>query len=102
MPEIAVAKAYDRIENIRVVASQAADEMLNLNNIRASFVVYPQDNGIGVCARSLGNVNVQLIMESLGGGGHMTVAGAQLKDISIEEAVYQVEIAIHEYLKENK
>ena len=102
VPEIAVAKAYDRIENIRVVASQAADEMLNLNNIRASFVVYPQDNGIGVCARSLGNVNVQLIMESLGGGGHMTVAGAQLKDISIEEAVYQVEIAIHEYLKENK
>lgn len=101
-PNIAVAKAYDKFENIRVIASQAADEMLNINSISASFVVYPQDNSIGICARSLGKINVQLIMEALGGGGHTTVAATQLKDKTVDEVVCEVEIAIHEYLKENK
>ena len=51
--------------------------MLNIGDIRASIVVYAQDGGVGISARSLGDINVQLIMEYLGGGGHSTVAGAQ-------------------------
>ena len=70
-------KCYTKYPNIRVIASQAADEMLNIGDIRASIVVYAQDGGVGISARSLGDINVQLIMEYLGGGGHSTVAGAQ-------------------------
>lgn len=101
-PNIAVAKCYEKFENNRVIASQAADEMLNINNIRASFVVYQQENGIGICARSLGGINVQLIMESLGGGGHMTVAGAQVRGETVDDVVSDVKAAVHAYLKEIK
>ena len=99
-PDIAVAKCYEKFDNIKVIASQAADEILNINSICASFVVYPLDNGAGVSARSLGGVNVQLIMEALGGGGHMTVAGAQLKETSIDAAAEMVKKAVADYLKE--
>ena len=99
-PDIAVAKCYEKFDNIKVIASQAADEILNINSICASFVVYPLDNGAGVSARSLGGVNVQLIMEALGGGGHMTVAGAQLKETSIDAAAELVKNAVADYLKE--
>lgn len=100
-PDIAVAKAYKKYPNIKVIASQAADEMLNINNIHASFVVYPMDNGVGVSARSIGDVNVQVIVEMLGGGGHMTVAGAQLKDMSMDAAVEEVKRAVKQYLNDN-
>ena len=76
--------------------------MLNINNIRASFVVYQQENSIGVSARSLGEINVQLIMEALGGGGHMSVAGAQIKDRSVDEVVEMVKSSVMEYLTESK
>lgn len=103
VPDIAVAKSYKKFPNIKVIASQAADEMLNINNIRASIVVYPSDNGsVGISARSIGDVNVQVIMEMLGGGGHMTVAGAQIKDISIDGAVEEVKKAVKRYISENK
>ena len=101
-PNIAVAKCYNKFANSKVVASQAADEMLNINNIRASFVVYQQENSIGVSARSLGEINVQLIMEALGGGGHMSVAGAQIKDRSVDEVVEMVKSSVKEYLTESK
>lgn len=101
-PNIAVAKCYTKLNNIRVVASQAADEMLNINNIGASFVVYPMEGSIGICARSLGDINVQLIMEYMGGGGHMTVAGAQIKDKNVDEVVEEVKLAVNRYLKETK
>ncbi len=101
VPNIAVAKSYERFDNIRVVASQAADEMLNINSIRASFVVYPQENGVGVCARSLGDINVQLIMEALGGGGHMTVAGTQIKNRTVDEVINDVKTVVKEYIKQN-
>lgn len=100
-PDIAVAKAYKKYPNIKVIASQAADEMLNINNIHASFVVYPMDSGVGVSARSIGDVNVQVIVEMLGGGGHMTVAGAQLKDVSIDGAVEEIKKAVKQYLNDN-
>lgn len=99
---IAVAKTYEKYQNIKVVASQAADEMLNIENIKASFVVYPMDNAVGVSARSLGDVNVQLIVEKLGGGGHMTVAGTQIKNVSVDQAVQMVEKAVKEYILESK
>lgn len=100
-PGIAVAKTYEKCPNIKVVASQAADDMLNIGNIRASFVVYPLDNSVSISARSIGDVNVQLILEKLGGGGHMTVAGAQLKDTTIDQAIQLVHSAVNEYIKEN-
>lgn len=101
-PHIAVARTYDKIRNIRVIASQAADEMLNIDDISASIVVYPLDNAIGVSARSLGDINVQLIMEYLGGGGHSTVAGAQIKDKNVDMVVDDVIAAVGEYLKNNE
>lgn len=99
---IAVAKTYNKYPNIKVIASQAADEMLNIGNIKASFVVYPLEDAAGVSARSLGDVNVQLIVEKLGGGGHMTVAGAQLKNTGIDDTVRLIEKAVKEYIKESE
>ena len=99
---IALAYAETDYPNAIVVASQAADEMLNIDQIRASIVLFPLGDNINVSARSLGGVNVHLIMEALGGGGHMTVAGAQLTTSSLEEATKQVEEAIKNYVAENE
>ncbi len=100
-PHIAVAHCYGKIPNIRVVASQAADEMLNIGDTYASIVVYPLEGSVGISARSLGDVNVQLIMEKLGGGGHSTVAGAQIKDKNVDMVVDDVINAVSEYLSNN-
>lgn len=70
----------------RVLAAQAADELLGIQGVEASFVLFLEQNGVGISARSLGNVNVQLIMEKLGGGGHQTMAAAQIPDITLQEA----------------
>ncbi|MBR0365765.1 MAG: DHH family phosphoesterase, partial [Clostridia bacterium] len=83
--EIAVGKTYTSDRNMRQIASQAADDMLNLENVAASVVVYPANGGTGFSARSIGSINVQLIMEKLGGGGHMTVAGAYIQGIDVDE-----------------
>lgn len=97
---IAVAKTYTINRDMRQIASQAADDMLNINNVAASVVVYPADGGVGFCARSIGNLNVQLIMEKLGGGGHMTVAGAYIKGIGVDEGVNRAKEAVKAYLGE--
>ena len=77
--------------NIRVLSSRAADELLKLEGVDASFVIYPIDERtIGVSARSYGKVNVQIIMEKLGGGGHHTMAAAQLYDITMRDALDRV------------
>ena len=96
----AVSKTYDLAPNMRVIASQAADEMLNLRKVKASVVVFPLEGGVGLCARSLGTVNVQIIMERLGGGGHMTVAGATIMEIDVDEGVQKIKQAIEEHLTE--
>lgn len=101
-PGIAVAKAYKEHKNMRVIASKAADEILNINNVRASLVAYPSEGGIGISARSIGDVNVQLICEKLGGGGHMTVAGAMLKNMNIDDAVSEIKKAVAAYVKESQ
>lgn len=69
-----------------IVGAQAANELLNINGIKASFVLTPYQEEVYISARSIDEVNVQIIMERLGGGGHMNVAGAQLKGVSVEEA----------------
>lgn len=101
VPNIAVARCGEKYDNIRVIASQAADEMLNIGSICASFVVYAREGGVGVCARSLGDINVQLIMEALGGGGHMTVAGTQIKNRTVDEVINDVKTVVNEYIKQN-
>ncbi len=76
----------DTSDNPTVIGAQAANELLGIRGIKASFVLTEFNGQIYISARSIDEVNVQIIMERLGGGGHMSVAGAQLKDISIEEA----------------
>lgn len=87
--------------NISLVAAQAADELLNIRGITASFVLgMRQENEVIISGRSLGDINVQMILEKLGGGGHLTVAGAQLRDKTVEEAIGILEEAINEYFEE--
>ena len=83
-------------DNIRIVSSQAADEMLSLDGVDASFVLYDSDGQINISARSLGKINVQIITEKLGGGGHLTMAGAQLKGETVENAVKRIKAAVDE------
>ena len=99
---IAIAHAQEIYPNMRVVSSLAADDMLGISGIRAAFVVYEVDGEAYVSARSFGDINVQLICEKLGGGGHMTVAGAQMRGIGTEAALLEVKAAISEYLDETK
>lgn len=89
-------------EDVRVVASQAADELLTISGVNASFVMYPRGEGVNISARSLGEVNVQIIMETLGGGGHLTMAAAQLADgTGMEEARARLCEAIDQYFESN-
>ena len=82
----AIAFTDKEFPNVRISSAQAADELLSIKGVNASFVIFPTDNVVNISARSLGDINVQLIMEVLGGGGHLTMAGAQLKDLTVEQA----------------
>ena len=72
--------------DMQVVAPQAADEMLSISGVDASFVLYPIQDAISISARSMGALNVQVIMEYLGGGGHQTMSGAQIKNVTMQGA----------------
>lgn len=86
-------------KNLRIVTSSAADEMLNIEGVKASFVLSKIGVGkVQISARSLGEENVQLIMEKLGGGGHSTMAAAQIKGANIEQAKQMLLDAIDEYI----
>ena len=85
-----------------VTVAQAADELLSLEGIEASYVVKREDNLIGISARSLGGINVQLTMEALGGGGHLTNAATQIKGVTIEEAIEQLQQAITEQMSRSE
>ena len=98
--DYAVASTDKEFPDIRISASQAADELLSIQGVDASFVVYPFGNVINISARSLGDINVQLVMESLGGGGHLTMAGAQLENTTVAEATEKLLSAIRK-TKEN-
>ena len=83
----------------RVTAAKAADELLTLKGIRASFVLYRKGDGVYMSARSLGEVNVQVILEALGGGGNSTTAGGQADNITVEEARAKLLEAIDRYFE---
>lgn len=98
---VVVADCPPNIKNAQIVASQVADMLLNVEGVRVSFVLFTLDDGVGVSARSNGEINVHVIMEEIGGGGHQTVAGAQVKKSSIQEVKNRViEVSTH-YIEES-
>ena len=88
------------LEDPNIVGAQAANDLLNIVGVKASFVVTPYQGKIFISARSIDELNVQLVMERLGGGGHMNIAGAQLVDTSPEEAVEKIRGVLKEMTEE--
>jgi c-di-AMP phosphodiesterase-like protein len=88
------------MKNATVIAAQAADQLVNLKGIQAAFVLCNINDGISISGRSLGDINVQVILEKLGGGGHLTFAGAQLQGVSTVEAIEKLKKSIDEYKEE--
>ena len=100
---VAMASCPKGTKNTTIVAAQIADMLINIDNVNASFTFCElPDGNIGVSARSKGDINVQLVMEALGGGGHRTVAGAQLKERTVEEAQQDVMAALRDVINKNK
>lgn len=95
----AVSVADFDAKDLRVICAQAADELLTVSDVDASFVLFETDGTANISARSMGKVNVQLIMESLGGGGHQTMSAAQLADTSLYDAEKQLYAAIDAYFE---
>ena len=83
----------------RTLAAQAADELLNISGIEASFVLYPQDDQTIISARSIGEANVQVILEALGGGGNAATAGAQVKNCTVENALRNLTRSIDKFFE---
>ncbi len=100
--EMAISVGVGSGADARIAASQAANELLTIRGIKASFTLMKTEQGINISARSMGDVNVQLITEALGGGGHLTMAGAFLKNTEADAAVAQVKAAIDTYLSQTK
>ncbi len=98
----AISMCPGKIESPTIVGAQAADELLNIVGIRASFVLTEYQGKIFISSRSIDEINVQLIMERLGGGGHLNMAGAQLTDCSLAEAKRKLQDTIDEMLEEGE
>jgi c-di-AMP phosphodiesterase-like protein len=94
-----VAIAFSDEPENRVIVAQAADELLNIAGIQASFVISPDGDSVFISARSIGNINVQVIMEKLGGGGNQSTAGSQITGMSIEKVTEKLKTAIDNYLE---
>ena len=93
---------YDeKDKNANLICAKAADELLTISDITASFVLGHMGEKICISGRSIGDINVQVILEKLGGGGHITLAGAQLEGFTMEEAKTELIIRINEYFTEN-
>ena len=97
---IAISTYENDDENANIIAAKAADELLTIGGINASFVLGKTGEKIYISGRSIGGINVQLILEKLGGGGHITLAGAQLENMSIEDAKQELINRINEYFFE--
>ncbi len=97
----AIAAADFKSDDIRLISPQAADELLSITDVDASFVLYKTGNTVNISARSLGAMNVQVIMEKLGGGGHQTMAATQIENSTIQEAVKMLIQAIDEFHSDN-
>lgn len=85
-----------------VLAAQVADELLNITGIQASFVLVRIEDEVFISGRSFGDINVQLVLETLGGGGHLTIAGTKLNNVTINEAKEKLKHAIDKYLREGE
>ena len=96
--QCAISQTESESKNIRLITSQAADEMLNIDGVKASFVLYKNGDEINISARSFGEMNVQLVMESLGGGGHQAMSACQLPGLTMAQAREKLERAIDRYL----
>ena len=93
---------YDKVDkNAGIICAKAADELITISDITASFVIGNVGDKICISGRSIGDINVQVVLEKLGGGGHITVAGAQLHEFSLQEAKKLVIEKVNEYLMEN-
>ena len=97
--DLAIAAIDEECE--RVTAAKAADELLTLSGVQASFVFYPKDGGVYISARSLGEVNVQVIVEALGGGGNSTSAGGQLPGVTVGQVRQMLQEAIDKYYEKS-
>ncbi len=103
---VKLAKMYhDRVaiveyngQSDRKIAAQAADDLLTIQGVQAAFVLFQEQGNVNISARSLGEINVQVILEKLGGGGHFDTAGAQLEDKKIEEASIELKKVIDDVL----
>ena len=84
----------------RVLAAQAADELLNISGISASFVLYPDNDQVIISARSIGSANVQMILEPLGGGGNTATAGAQIKNASVKDVLDSLVASIDKFYEQ--
>ena len=93
--EIAIAALNNTTS--RTLAAQAADELLNISGITASFVLYPDDNRVIISARSIGVANVQLLLEPLGGGGNTATAGAQVPDSTVKDVLDRLVASIDKF-----
>ena len=99
---IAISIYENENDNANIIAAKAADELLTIGGITASFVLGKMENKVYISGRSIGDINVQLILEKLGGGGHITLAGAQLEDITLEDAKKELINRINEYFFEQE
>jgi len=95
---IAISICPTNIKNAQLIAAQAADQLLSLSGLIAAFVLSYHEGQVIISGRSLGEINVQMILEKLGGGGHLTVAGAQIENVTIQEAKESLKTAIFEYI----
>ena len=82
-----------------VIIAKAADELLNISGISVSFVLGEINNDIYISGRSVGDINVQVVLEALGGGGHMNIAGGKISNKTIEEVIYELKQAMKNYLR---
>lgn len=103
LPGGAIIATYSEgIKNAQVAAAQAADMLLNIEGVKASFVIFPIEEGVAISARSQGDINVQVMMEELGGGGHQTMAGAQVKGTDVKAVKKQMVDLVTRYIKESE
>lgn len=100
--EVAISRLDKKAANSILIAAQAADEMLDINGVKASFVMTLVDDEVHISGRSVGDFSVQLILEKLGGGGHLNMAGARLQVESLDEAENILVQAVEEYIDEQK
>ncbi len=91
----------EELDDLSIIA-QAADDLINIKGITTTFVVYHYQNHIKISARSVGDINVQVIMEHMGGGGHQLAAGTDLVDMTLAEVTGKLEETIDEYLENNQ